>query len=48
MTEQILSMPFSCIRKKIYDEESGDEKIRVENESEIQMYLDNPDFDIKL
>lgn len=32
----------------IYDEESGDEKIRVENESEIQMYLDNPDFDIKL
>lgn len=48
MTEQILSMPFSYIRKKIYDEESGDEKIRVENESEIQMYLDNPDFDIKL
>lgn len=32
----------------IYDEESGEEKIRVENESEIQMYLDNPDFDIKL
>lgn len=32
----------------IYDEENGDEKIRVENESEIQMYLDNPDFDIKL
>lgn len=32
----------------IYDKESREEKIRVENESEIQMYLDNPDFDIKL
>ena len=32
----------------IYDKESGEEKIRVENESEIQMYLDNSDFDIKL